>query len=278
MESTLTEDKATPGDDPASANASRKPGPGQVVVVKPVVNAIGILRYLAHKGAPERAADIARHLEINPSTCFNILRTLVAEDVVDFNPLSKTYSAGLGLARLAEQLVTQGQRVQLALPFMRELAVERGITVTLWRRMGNDRIVLVSSESSPTDLHIYMPLGQRLPILMGASGRLFVGQMNLAEDALRAEFAGIRWARPLSFKEYQEQVNLARRRGWAVDDGYFSDGVLAIAAPVCDASQNIAYTVSAVMIRSHNGDAEARIKALGESLKELAKRLESVLF
>lgn len=278
MESTMTEDKATPGDDRLLADTPKKTGTSHAVVVKPVVNAIGILRYLAHKGAPERAADIARHLEINPSTCFNILRTLVAEDVVDFNPLSKTYSAGLGLARLAEQLVTQGQRVQLALPFMRELAIERGITVTLWRRMGNDRIVLVSSESSPTDLHIYMPLGQRLPILMGASGRLFVGRMNLSEEDLRTEFTSIRWARSLSFEEYLDQVHLAQHCGWAVDDGYFSEGVLAIAAPVCDATQNIAYTVSAVMIRSQNGDTGARIKLLGESLKELGKRLESVLF
>jgi len=278
MKFEATEDQATPDGDRAQTGLSRKPGPSQGVIVKPVVNAIGVLRYLAHKGAPERAADIARHLEINPSTCFNILRTLVSEDVVDFNPLSKTYSAGLGLARLAEQVVTQGQRVQLASPFMRELAIERGITVTLWRRMGHDRIVLVSSESSPTDLHIYMPLGQRLPILMGASGRLFVGRMNLSEGDLRAEFAHIRWARPLSFDAYLNQVQLAQRCGWAVDDGYFSDGVLAIAAPVCDASQNIAYTVSAVMIRSQNGNTEDRIKVLGESLRELGTRLESVLF
>lgn len=260
------------------AEIDKKSASGFGVTVKPVVNAIGILRYLAHKGAPERAADIARHLAINPSTCFNILRTLVSEDVVDFNPLSKTYSTGLGLARLAEQLVTQGQRLQLALPYMRELAIERGITITLWRRMGNDRIVLVSSESSPTDLHIYMPLGQRLPILMGASGRLFVGRMNLSENELSQEFVKIRWARPFAFQEYLNQVNLAQRCGWAVDDGYFSEGVLAIAAPVCDATQNITYTVSAVMIRSQNGNAEAKIKLLGESLRELGKRLESVLF
>jgi DNA-binding IclR family transcriptional regulator len=198
--------------------------------------------------------------------------------VVDFDPLSKTYSAGLGLARLAEQLVTQGQRVQLALPFMRELAIECGMTVTLWRRMDHDRIVLISSESSPTDLHIYMPLGQRLPILMGASGRLFVGRMNLSEDDLRAEFDSIRWARPLSFKEYQDQVHLGLEREWAIDDGYFSDGVLAIAAPVCDHANNIVYTVSAVMIRSNNGGNKAKIKILGESLKKLAKRLETILF
>lgn len=279
MDSGSTEDNATSyGERALMNNSSKKLGIGQGVVVKPVVNAIGILRYLAHKGAPERAADIARHLELNPSTCFNILRTLVSEGVVDFNPLSKTYSAGLGLARLAEQLVTQGHRVQLAMPFMRDLAIECGITVTLWRRMDHDRIVLISSESSPTDLHIYMPLGQRLPILMGASGRLFVGRMNLSEDDLRAEFDGIRWARPLSFKEYLTQVHLGQQNEWAVDDGYFSDGVLAIAAAICDRANNIVYTVSAVMIRSNHGGNKAKIKSLGESLKKLAKRLETILF
>ncbi|UZG46040.1 IclR family transcriptional regulator [Caldimonas thermodepolymerans] len=246
------------------------------VIVKPVVNAVRILRYLTHKGAPERAADIARHLGINPSTCYNILRTLVAEDVVDFNPLSKTYSAGLGLSRLVEQLVTQGQRLQMALPPMRELAARFGVTVTLWRRMGPDRIVLVHSESSPTDVHIDMPVGQRLPILMGASGRLFVGRMNMSEDELRAAFESIRWARALSFETYLREVNRARRRGWAVDDGYFAVGVLAVAAPVCDASGDIAFTVSAVMIRGQRNDAE--VEVIGEALRDLGHKLEAVLF
>lgn len=246
------------------------------VIVKPVVNAVRILRYLTHKGAPERAADIARHLGINPSTCFNILRTLVAEDVVDFNPLSKTYSAGLGLARLVEQLVTQGQRLQMALPAMRELAAQFGVTVTLWRRMGLDRIVLMHSESSPTNLHIDMPAGQRLPILMGASGRLFVGRMSLSEEELRQAFEPIRWARTLSFDTYQREVNRARRRGWAVDDGYFAAGVLAVAAPVCDASGNIAFTVSAVMIRGQRNEAE--VEVIGEALRDLGHKLEAVLF
>ena len=150
-------------------------------MVKPVANAIRILRYLTQTAAPERGADIARHLSINPSTCFNILRTLVAEDVIDFNPISKMYSAGLGLAKLVDQLMTQGQRIELARPFMADLAARFHVTVTLWRRMGTDRIVLVSSEASPTDLRIDMPAGQRLPILMGASGRLFAGQLGAAK-------------------------------------------------------------------------------------------------
>lgn len=248
----------------------------RAVTVRPVVNAVSILRYLAHTGTPERAADIARHLSINSSTCFNILRTLVAEDVVDFNSLSKTYSAGLGLARLVEQLVTRGQRLERASPLMHDLAAEFGVTVTLWRRLGTDRIVLVSSESSPTNLHINMPAGQRLPILMGASGRLFTGRLGLSDEQIREAFDQIRWARSISFDTYLKEVNLARRRGWASDDGYFANGVLAIAAPVCDPSGNIAFTVSTVMIR---GDRDAaQVETLGEAVRDLGRQLESVLF
>ena len=263
------------------ATATDKPAPKEIrgaanpVTVRPVVNAVAILRYLTQTGAPERAADIARHLSINSSTCFNILRTLVSEDVVDFNSLSKTYSAGLGLARLVDQLVTRGQRLQLATPLMHDLAAEFGVTVTLWRRLGNDRIVLVSSESSPTNLHITMASGQRLPLLMGASGRLFTGQLGLTDEQMREEFDQIRWARPISFDTYLREVKLARRRGWAMDDGYFSLGVAAIAAPVCDASNHIAFTVSTVMIRGDRD--EAQINALGEAVKALGKRLESVI-
>lgn len=277
QDSSARQDRATA---PTRLRAVREAPPdprgnGPAVMVKPVINAVRILRYLTDTGAPERAADIARHLGINPSTCFNILRTLVAEDVVDFNALSKTYSAGLGLARLVEQLVTQGQRLKLASPLMHDLAAEHGVTVTLWRRMGTDRIVLVSSESSPTELHIDMPAGQRLPILMGASGRLFVSRLGLDEARLREEFDKLRWARPISFETYLREVNRARRRGWAMDDGYFSNGVLAIAAPVRDRSDDIAFTVSAVMIRG--GRSEAELDVLGEAVRDLGHRLESVL-
>lgn len=272
----MTKSNAEPNQPSPTDEAAHALRQSAGVVVKPVVNAVRILRYLTEKGSPERAADIARHLSINSSTCFNILRTLVAEDVVDFNPLSKTYSPGLGLAQLVERLVTQGQRLRSALPPMQEVAARFGFTITLWRRLGHDRIMLVHSVSSLTDVHIDMPAGQRLPILMGASGRLFVGRMKLSDDELRQAFAPIRWARPLSFETYLKEVNRARRLGWAIDDGYFSKGVLAIAAPVCDPSAHIVYTVSAVMIRGQRSDAE--IDLIGEAMRDLGHRLETALF
>lgn len=246
------------------------------VMVKPVANAIGILRYLAQTAAPERAADIARHLGINPSTCFNILRTLVAEDVIDFNTMSKMYSVGLGLAKLADQLMTQGQRLELAQPAMAALAARFQVTITLWRRMGLDRIVLVASAASPTALRIDMQAGQRLPLLMGASGRLFAGLLGWTEDQARSEFDKIRWSRPIGFETYWREVVRARRDGWAADDGYFANGIVSVAAPVRDPAAGIAFTLSAVMIRGQHD--EAGVQAIGEALRDAGAQLAKTLF
>lgn len=274
---------AEPDPEPkASKAAARKTGSAAskaaataTVTVKPVVNAIRILRHLSQSGTPERAVDVARTLGINPSTCFNILRTLVAEDVLTFDALSKTYSAGIGLARLAQQMVTTGHRLELARGPMHDTAARFKVTVTLWRRLGSDRIVLMATESSPTDLRIEMVHGQRLPVLMGASGRLFAAHMGLNESQVREIFDEMRWARPLSFETYWREVNRARRRGFAVDDGYFSSGIAAIAAPVFNEAGEIAYAVSAVTFRNHHDEAD--IDAIGEGLKELAESLKSVL-
>ena len=262
-------------DDPSSATPGRG-ATGAGVMVKPVANAVRILRYLAQTAAPERAADIARHLGINSSTCFNILRTLVAEDVLDFNAMSKMYSVGLGLAKLADQLMTQGQRLELAQPAMAALAARFQVTITLWRRMGVDRIVLVASAASPTALRIDMQAGQRLPLLMGASGRLFAGLLGWTEDEARTEFDKIRWSRPIGFDTYWREVVQARRNGWAADDGYFANGIVSVAAPVRDPAGGIAFTLSAVMIRGQHD--EAGVQAIGEALRDAGAQLARTLF
>jgi DNA-binding IclR family transcriptional regulator len=246
------------------------------VTVKPVVNTVKILLHLTYSGTPERAADIARELGINPSTCFNILRTLAAEDMLAFDPLSKTYTPGLELAKLVQHLDSEGQRLDAARPLMQEFAASRHVTVTLWRKMGKDRIVLACSETSPGDLRIDMAVGQRLPILMGASGRLFSAHKFRDDKEMRAAFDKVRWIRPLSFDEYRKQVRQAQERGWAIDDGYFSAGVMAIAAPIYDRGGNIAFSVSAVTFRGQYADEEA--DKVGHAIHKLAKRLEGILF
>jgi DNA-binding IclR family transcriptional regulator len=253
-----------------SSEASEK-----IVIVKPAANAIRILKYLVEAGGPTRSVTISRSLGLNASTCFNILRTLVLEDVVEFDPVGKTYSVGMGLTTLVGNLLTEGQRVAAATPQMRDIAARFNITVTLWKRLGSDKIVLVKSVPSPANVRIEMAEGQRLPILMASTGRVMASHLGWSRKELKAAFKALRWQTPLSFEDYWEQVEAAERRGWASDQGYFTKGVQTIAAPVFDRAGEVAFTVVGVMLLGQYED--GALDEIGAALRDASERLTSAL-
>lgn len=271
-----SEEASQAPDSVASEPTASDGSPGELKnAVKPVLNAIRILRYLSEAGKPARAIQIARVMAINTSTCFNILRTLVSENVVAFDPLSKTYTIGFGMARLAERSLTENQRLGAAKPLIHDLAERFGVTATLWRRTGADRIVLVSVEYSPGGMRVHMPTGTKLPLLMGSTGRLFAAHAGLTEAQARAEFKSLRWARPITFDDYWAQAQEARKRGWSIDDGYFAQGIMSVAAPVFDSSGEIIFTLVSVMFRAQYDD--EGIAKLGAKMLELTDKLQEIL-
>lgn len=247
----------------------------KTVIVKPVVNAVHILRYLRKSGHPTKASAIARDLSINPSTCFNILRTLVDEDIIDFNEPTKAYTIGFGLSQLAGTGLNDKQRILAAKKIMSEIADTHNVTLSLWRRNLN-RIVLVGTENSPRDISIVMSEGQRLPDLMGASGRVFAAHLGLSETELKRKFNKIVWQKPLNFDEYFAEVKAGAEQGWTVDDGFFATGIKTIAVPVFDHNKNVSYTLAAVMIRE-SMDAP-QVEHLANVLQGASETLTTILF
>lgn len=259
------------GSGTAPANDSSE----KMVIVKPAANAIRILKYLVETGGPTRSVTISRSLGLNASTCFNILRTLVLEEVVEFDPVAKTYSVGVGLTTLVGNLLTEGQRVAAATPQMRDIAARYNITVTLWKRLGQDKIVLVKSVPSPANVRIEMAEGQRLPVLMGSTGRVMAPHLGWTRKDLKAAFKGLRWQSPLTFEAYWDQVEAADKRGWASDQGYFTKGVQTVAAPVFDRAGDVAFTIVGVMLLGQYED--GALDEIGAALRDAGQRLTSAL-
>lgn len=268
--STAQRSQAIGGEKPSKATS-----PTVKTVVKPVANAIGILRYLGEVGAPSTVTQIARHLNINTSTCFNILRTLVGEGVVDFNARAKSYSVGLGMLKLVKNVYAEDQHVAAAAPLLRELAEELDITLCLWRRE-SDRITLVAVEHNSGDLRVHIRMGQRLPMLIGSTGRALAMHTGASKSELRAQFKLLRWSRSLPFETYWREANEADKRGWAVDDGYFSVGILTVAALVFDSTGYPAYSLVAATFRGQHN--ERGIARIGQRLVKLSQTLTNILY
>jgi DNA-binding IclR family transcriptional regulator len=200
--------------------------------VPAVAAAIRIMRRLAASPAPQGATPLARALGLNTSTCFNILRTLAQGGLVRFDPDTKTYALDLGVVDLARAAFSRGAEAERIPSLLRQFALRRGVTVTLWRPAGPDRMVLSHVAESDQVMRIRMSVGQRLPLLIGAMGRVHGAFAGLEEAELRRRFAALRWQRPFSVEEFLAEVAETRLRGWAVDEDHYVHGVTTLSAPV----------------------------------------------
>ena len=78
-----------------------------------VTSTIAILRLLATVDQPIGVNAIARRLELTPSSCFNILKTLVEEDFVNCDPETKAYSLGGGVIAIARRALDPAEAFEL---------------------------------------------------------------------------------------------------------------------------------------------------------------------
>lgn len=225
-----------------------------------VLAAIRILRFLDAARGPAGVNQIARGANVIPSTCFNILRTLAHERLVTFDPTTKTYELGFGLAALAKSALEQGSLVKLVRPHLERLARQHEVTTTLWYRIGDDRVMLVDSAESGGAIRIRMNVGQRLPLLVGAFGRCMAASEGLSKAALERRFRSLRWATPMAFNSYYKQVQAARADGFAVDRENFAKGITTASSAVLAPDGRPIMAISAVTF-------SAQIQ--GKSLKQL---------
>lgn len=236
---------------------------------------LAVLRYLNETGARVGVSRIARDLGLNPSTCFNLLRTLVHEGLVTFDVDAKTYALGLGVVELAKGALDQASFARLMRPHLEAIAARHGVTATLWQRSGKDRVVLVDRCEAESAVRLHMQIGQRLPMYLAALGRCMAAHAGLGKAALKRAFKALRWEVPPSFEAYWNSVEAARVRGYAVDVGNYVKGVTTVSAVVRDGDGAALIALSAAGFSARL--TPARVTALGKDLRDRAAAVERAL-
>ena len=228
-----------------------------------------VLRYLANASTPYGVTRIAKDLGLNASTCYNLLKTLVHERLVNFDEATKNYSMSLGLVELAQGSLEQSSYVRMMRPHLQELADRHNITTTLWQKSRGDRVVLVDLADSGSAIRIHMSIGQRLPMYIAALGRCMAAHSGLSAVELRRKLSELRWEDGPSFETYMREVEGARQNGYAVDQGNFVKGVVTISSPILDSNHRPFMAVSAVGLSTQFSPSS--LQALCEDLRERCK-------
>lgn len=244
-------------------------------LVGALVSGLKVLRFLAAAKTPLGVSRIARELDLNPSTCFNILKTLAYEELVNFDEATKTYSTGLGLLALAKGALDQASYISMIRPHLQDIAQQHGVTATLWHVTQGERVVLVERADNDAAIRVYMSLGQRLPMYIAALGRCFAAYSELSRSELRARFSRLRWETELSFEQYLQEVEDVKKRGYAVDYGYYVKGVTTVSAAVLD---NSSRPLMAISVTGFSAQLEqGAIEDLGEDLRNRAVAISQAM-
>ena len=220
---------------------------GTTPTVGSVVQAIAVLRHLSSLDEGMGVTAIASRLSISPSSCFNILKTLVAEEFLEFDKRRKTYRLGIGAIDLARHAAGASNVFPGLRERLQELSERFDITVGLWRMANRKRFVLIGVGENPQATRIHMAVGQRVPLLAGAIGRCAAAASQMSDDDIARELELVRWQSRPPLSDYLRQIDAVRRIGWAIDAGQWRRGVTTVGAPIVDSDDALQFCITGSM-------------------------------
>src|SRR4029079_17600122 len=100
--------------------------------------------------------------------------------------------------------------------------------------------------------------GQRFPLLVGSSGRVWAAFGGLSRAEIRRQWSSIRWHNPPSLDDYLAEVALVAKRKIAIDDGEHVPGMFSASAPVFRADGALQYSLSVAWARGQHDKATTR--------------------
>jgi DNA-binding IclR family transcriptional regulator len=241
-----------------------------------IARAAAILRLLGKSDAPLGVNNIARALDLVPSTCLYVLRALTEEELVAFDPDTKRYSLDAGVLTLARGWLRRNQFADVSQPLIDRLARDHNVTMLAVQIVGLEHIVVVGTAQGGANFQLSAQIGSRFPALISATGRCIAAYGGYSPAELQRRFELLRWDNPPAYSEWLEQVAQTRSQGFATDSGNYIAGVSVIAAAVLKGARRPVHALVAVGI---SGAIErAGMQKIGEDLSAAARSVSERLY
>jgi len=203
-----------------------------------VKKAFRILQTIADSSGGLGISELAKQLKIGKSTVHGITTALEEVGALIRDPSEKKYRVGYTVLELGRRVYAKMELKEIARKPMEDLAREVGETAFLGVLNGY-HVTILDVVESPNEMKITAPPGTRLPLLVGATGRVLLAQLEKEKAREIVERMGLVRYTPKSKidpGEFLKGVARAKKVGYAIDDEEYLLGARAIAAPIQGAS------------------------------------------
>ncbi len=205
--------------------------------VPAVESAVRILKFLKDRNhRPWGVSELSRSLQLNKSTCYNLLKALSRHGLVGYDAGTKKYGLGSALIEFGGAASAATSRAEVAKPFLQDLYEELRLTCLLGQRY-HDRVIVVDRVEAQDAFRVTIPIGQALPLGQGALGQVFLAYLS-EEELDRLWSRGVLEQADRRRGQRVAQINKTlaevRHRGFAESFGEVAKGVNAVAVPIFD--------------------------------------------
>ncbi len=201
----------------------------------PIVSkAMRVLKMIISEQTNPGISEIASNLELAKSTTHGILAALEETGWVLRDPITRKYTCGYAVRRLAEKAVVQLSLVETARPYLEKLSLKLDEDIFLGMCTGYSLLILDQVESKK-ELKITVKPGSRIPMYAGAAGKVFMAFHEdekideLLENFPLPVFTSCSITDP---EVYKRELMKVRQEGVAYDSGEYLNNVGCVAAPI----------------------------------------------
>ena len=199
--------------------------------VQSLARAFGVLETLAELGGEAGLSELAAATGLAPGTIHRLVRTLVDLGYLRQLP-SRRYTLGPKLVGLGETAARQFGR--WAQPVLAELVAQIGETANL-AVLDGDQAVYVAQVPSPHSMRMFTEIGRRVPVHCTGVGKALLSALSPAESAAVVARTGLPAVTPATITDptaFAAELEVARARGYVLDEGEQETGVRCVAGPV----------------------------------------------
>ncbi len=250
-------------------------------IVPALAQGLGILSLFAAGQRSLTAPEIAKRLALPRTKVFRLLHTLVSMDYVRCGEDKRHFTLGPALLRGGFEYLASLDMVEVAQPILQRLRDKTALSSHMAIRDGRE-IVYVARFPARSTVASSVSIGTRFPVHATIMGRMTI--LGMDDKALAELFRGQPMQRftrhtPTTLKALKALLEQDRKRGYAVSQAFFEEGVNAIAAPVRDGAGHVVAAINVTAVDAHideqamHGELkDAVLDAAGEIARWLARR------
>lgn len=204
------------------------------------------IEYLAESG-PTGLLDLSNELSLNKTTTHRILNSLICMDYVKQDPVTLKYSLTFKICSLSNQILAKNNMIDVARPYLKELAEQTGEIVHLVQLNGTGAVYIDKVEATRNTVRLVSMVGKTIPLYCSGVGKALMADMSDSQILDTWKSSHIRKLTDytiIDFQKFMELIEQIRHNGYALDNEENELGVRCVAVSLKNFSGESSYAIS----------------------------------